>query len=105
MFECLRAGADEAAQPTGRLPHQVHGPTICSKGKEHVITHILVHVHLGLGEGKADRQAHTCESELLKNNSNNAFRNRDHLDPEILLHINTQLQKKNKAQYHCFTIV
>lgn len=59
MFECLRAGAGEAAQPTGRLPHQVHGPTISSQGKEHIIAHILVHVHLSLREEKADRWTNT----------------------------------------------
>lgn len=72
MFECLRAGAGEAAQPTGRLPHQVHGPTISSQGKEHIIAHILVHVHLSLREEKADRwtntntHTHTLASEQLE---------------------------------------
>lgn len=49
-FECLRAGAGEAAQPTGGFPHQVHGPSVRSQGEEHVVAHILVHVHLGLRE-------------------------------------------------------
>lgn len=51
----LRARADKTAQPTGRFSHQVHGPTVCSQGEEHVITHILVIIHLPLG--KKQRQA------------------------------------------------
>lgn len=50
----LRAGADKTAQPTGRFSHQVHGPSVRSQGKEHVITHILVIIHLSL-EKEADR--------------------------------------------------
>lgn len=50
----LRAGADKTAQPTGRFSHQVHGPSVRSQGEEHVITHILVIIHLSL-EKEADR--------------------------------------------------
>lgn len=57
----LRAGADKTAKPTGRFSHQVHGPTVRGQGEEHVITHILVIVHLSLGikkkrERETDRQ-------------------------------------------------
>lgn len=67
MFVCLRAGAGKAAQPTARLPHQVHRPTVCSQGKELVVTHIFVHVHLSL-QGDADvvsEQQTTTHSHLV----------------------------------------
>lgn len=55
VLECLRARADKAAQPTGRFSHKVHWPAVCSQGEEHVVTHLLVHVHLTLRNRQTDK--------------------------------------------------
>lgn len=64
----LRARADKTAQPAGRFSHQVHGPTVRSQGKEHVITHILVIIHLSLE--KTGRKAEVCQNQTSHSNVN-----------------------------------
>lgn len=47
-----RAGPRQAAEATGWLPHQVHGPPIGGQGEEHVVTDLFVAEHLLLEESR-----------------------------------------------------
>lgn len=52
-----RAGSGQATESTCGLPHQVNGPAIGRQGKQHVVTHLFVSLHLLLKETRDSLKA------------------------------------------------
>lgn len=50
-----RAGPRQLAEPTGRLPHQVHGPPVGGQREKHVVADLFVAEHLLLEERRRRR--------------------------------------------------